>query len=79
MWEIVIFTAAIPSIKGNIIDSYATAGSVRTPCAFKYDVKILIFVDIRLRVAPRGTLIIVQLPYRLGFYQSITDRLYVQS
>lgn len=72
-----MFTTAISGIKSNIIDSYAATRSIRTPCAFKYDIKIRILIDICLSVAPCRALVIVQLPYRPGFCRSITDRLHV--
>lgn len=62
-----IFTAAIACIKGDIIDSYATTRSIRTPCALEDDIEIRFFIDISLSKTPRGTLIVVQLPYRFGF------------
>jgi len=73
------FTTAISGVKSNIIDSYAATRSIRAPCALKHDIKIRILIDIRLSIAPCRALVIVQLPYWLGFRRSITDCLYVQS
>lgn len=54
-----IITTAISGIKGDIINSYATTRSIRTPCAFKYDIEICVLIDVSLSIVPCGTLIIV--------------------
>lgn len=77
--KIKIFTATIACIKGDIINSYTTTCSIRTPCAFEHDVEVRIFIDVSLSIAPRGTLIVVQLPYRFGFCRNIAHCLQIQS
>jgi len=73
-----LFTTAISGIKGDIIDSYAATRSIWTPYTFEHDIEICVLINVSLSVAPSGTLIIVQLPYRFSF-RTIALRLHVQS
>ena len=57
-----MLTGTIASIKSNIVNANAATGTIRTPSALKNYIEVFSLVYTDLRVAPCGSLVIIQLP-----------------
>lgn len=79
IWQLNNITCAVSSVKGNIVDGDVAVGSVRAPGTFEDDAILAFFRDTHLGEVPRGSLIIVQLPYRRRGVEAFANGLYEYS